>query len=271
MKSFPRIAEAYLRERIVKKSYANRVRAAAAGCKWVSEDWCNRYLRKRLSEVKSVTVAPERVLILSMWRFAYERGLVDSMPRGLVKIKVSRPPVRAWTLGQCCTAVKATFAEDATWLRSGAKLGVFLRCWILLGYETGARQEDLWMLRRGDFYGDTVAWTQNKTGVPLSKRLTQSCMDAVRQLSESAPGDLVLGWVMTKESGWRRLRRFLTKLEMPGSSKWLRRSSATHVEMAQPGKGRLHLGHKTVGLAERFYIDWTQVQGQIPQPPALLK
>jgi integrase len=271
MKSFPRVAEAYLRERIVNQSYARRVRAAAAGCRWVSVEWCNRYLRKRLSEVRSVTVAPERVLILSLWRFAYERGLVDSMPRGLVKIKVSRPPVRAWTLEQCCTAVKATFQDDGILLRSGAKLGVFLRCWLLLGYETGARQEDLWNLRRSDFFGDTVAWTQGKTGVPLSKKLTPACMAAVTAMLEGSPDGRVLGWAMVKESGWRRLRRFLKRLDLPGSSKWLRRSGATHVEILQPGKARLHLGHKTVGLAERFYIDWSQVRGQIPQTPVLLE
>lgn len=269
--SFRSAAERYLGERIVSRGYSRRVMAVAAGCRRFNEDSCNRFLKQRLAEVSSVTAAPDRVIVLTIWRYAYERGLVDSMPRGIVKIKVQRPPTRAWTLEQCCTAVKATFQHDRKRLRSGASLGVFLRCWILLGYETGARQEDLWRLRDTDFSGQTVQFTQSKTGNPVPKVLTPSCMEAVRAMLEASPDGRVLGWVMKKEGGYKRMRKHLESLKMRGSGKWLRRSGCTHIEIDHPGKGRLHLGHKTVGLAERFYIDWSQVHRDIPQTPNLLK
>lgn len=67
------------------------------------------------------------------------------------------------------------------------------------------------------------------------------------------------------------MRKFLLREKLGGSSKWLRRSSATHIEMQNPGKGRIHLGHRTIGLAEKSYIDWTQVRRDVPQAPRLLK
>lgn len=243
----------------------------AAACRTFDEAACNRFLKKRLEEVSSLTVAPERVILLTIWRYAYERGLVDSMPRGIVKIKVQRSPTKAWTVEQCCTSVKATFPLEKTLTRKGVSLGLFLRCWMLLGYETGARQSDLWRFREDDFTDSTVSWTQGKTGVPHTRELSDACMRAVRAMLRLSPDGRVLGWVMSKQSGHKRMRAHLRRLNLPGSGKWLRRSGCTHVEMRHPGKGRLHLGHKTVGLAERHYIDFSQIRNKSPRTPTLLK
>lgn len=231
----------------------------------------NRYLQKRLTEVAEVTAATERAMLVGIWRWAYETGIVDSLPRGIVKIKVRRRPTKAWTLEQCCTAVKGTFTLDSEVRGKGIGLGLFLRCWLLLGYETGARQGDLWSMESADFDGCTVRWSQHKTGEPIVKTLTPACLDAVKALLAKSPDGRVLGWVMTQHSGQRHLRKYLPSIGLDGSSKWLRRSGATHIEMAHPGKGRLHLGHLTVGLAERAYIDWSQVRRDIPTTPALLE
>jgi len=152
-------------------------------------------------------------------------------------------------------------------------VGLFLRCWMLLGYETGARHGDLWEMRQEDFDLDagTVRWSQHKTGEPHVKIMSRPCLLAVQEMLERSPDGRVLGWVMSKKSGHRRMRKYLRDMKYAGSSKWLRRSGATHIEMEHPGKGRLHLGHKTPGLAERCYIDWSQVRRDIPCVPSLLK
>jgi integrase len=264
-------AERYLAERQVSSVYAKRVRFIARGCGEFEVGACNRYLKKRLGEVSSVTVAPERVTIVSLWRHAFELGLVDNLPRGLLRVRVARPPVRAWTIGQCCTAVKHTFLLDGKILRCGAPLGVFLRCWMLLGYEVGARQADLWGLRGDDICDGTVAWTQRKTGAPHFRKLSGPCWLACQEMLKLSPDGRILGWVMTMGAGRKRMKALLRGLGMAGSGKWLRRSGATHIEMREPGKARVHLGHKTDGMAERFYIDWAQVSRDVPVTPALIE
>lgn len=240
-------------------------------CRTLSTDAINKYLHKRSKEIVSVTLATERAMLVGVWKWAYETGRIDSPPRGIVKIKVSRRPTRAWTLEQCCTGVKGTFAIKGMVRGKDIPMGLLLRCMMLLGYETGARLGDLWELRKEDFEGDTIRWSQHKTGDPHVKTLSQPCLDAVREMLAKSPDGRVLGWTMLKSSAGRRLVLYLREIGLSGSTKWLRRSGATHIEMAHPGKGRLHLGHRTVGLAERSYIDWSQVRRDIPCVPTLLK
>ena len=247
------------------------MKRVARDCKALSVDAYNRYLKRRLEQVASVTVQHERVVLLSLWRFAYETALVSDMPRGIVKIKTSKKPIRAWTVDQCCTAVKSTFQWDDKKLKSGASLGLFLRCWLLLGYETGARMSDLWRFREADFDGNAIHWTQGKTGRPVSKVLSPACMQAVRQMLRQSPDGRVLGWASGNDWACTTLKKFLRGVGLDGTSKWLRRSGATHIEMEHPGRGKLHLGHATVGLAEKHYIDWSQVRRDIPCTPTLLE
>jgi integrase len=260
----------YLRDRIVSSGYTTNLTRVASHVRRLDAASINQYLQQRSTVIAPVTLATERAMLVGLWRWAYETGAVERPPRGIVKVRVTRKPTRAWTIEQCCTAVKGTFALTTRLRGKGVTLGQFLRCWVLLGYETGARMGDLFRLSRENFEGDTCRWTQGKTGDPVVKVLTPACVSAVQELLAQSPDGRVLGWVMLKSSAQRAMRRYLRLLRLPGSSKWLRRSGCTHVEMANPGKGRLHLGHRTVGLAERSYIDWSQVRRDIPSPPALL-
>lgn len=61
----------------------------------------------------------------------------------------------------------------------------------------------------------------------------------------------------------------LDSVGVGGTSKWLRRSGATHIEIREPGKARHHLGHRTLDLAAKAYIDWPQVRREMPRPPEL--
>jgi len=265
------LVQEYLGERVVNSVYARNLTRISCRVGTLTVEHCNRYLRKRLTEVSTITVHWERAVIWQMWRYAYDRELVEGLPRGVVKIKAIRRPTRAWTLDQCCTAVKASFQHDLQQLRTGVFLGKFLRCWLLLGYESGARRADLWAMRRSDFVGDTLYWSQHKTGEPVAKVLSPECMQAVDAMLEGSPDGRVLGYAMHMQTGCKKMAVFLKAQKMSGSSKWLRRSGCTHVEMERPGSGRVFLGQKTLGIAEKNYIDWTQVRRDMPQAPRLLK
>jgi hypothetical protein len=84
-----------------------------------------------------------------------------------------------------------------------------------------------------------------------------------------SPDGTVLGWVCGQRQQMRIMRKFLDDCGVGGSSKWLRRSGATHIEIREPGKARHHLGHRTLDLAAKAYIDWTQVRREMPRTPEL--
>jgi len=206
---------------------------------------------------------------MTVWTWAYENRLVENPPRGVQKIRHRRPPIRAWTPEQVAHAIELTELHRGNRLRSGANLGVFLRCWLVLGYESGARWGDLWKMREDDFDGDALRWRCNKTDEIVYRTLTNLAVESVGEMLDASPDGRVLGWAAKKRHAMRLMHWHLRTCDLPGSSKWLRRSAATHVEKAHPGKARLFLGHRTPHMADQHYIDYAQIGGAGVAAPRL--
>lgn len=218
-----------------------------------------------------MTAKNDRSMLLILLRWAYDERIVDEYPRGIAKIKANRPPTRAWTLEQCCTAVKGSHAWRGRKFRSGADKGEFLECWLRLGYSTGARYGDLMKLHRKHFVGNRVYFSQNKTKTPINKSLPQETMQAVAAMLAKSPDGTVLGWACRKRWAMRLMKKLLRDCGLEGTSKWLRRTAATLVEKQAKGTAKIFLGHKTDGVADRNYIDWGQIDQKCPDPPRLIE
>ena len=229
----------------------------------------NSYLKQRLSQVSPKTAANERGMLLILWRWAYDQQLVSTYPRGVLKIKVPGKPVRAWSVSDCCTAVNHAIAKRGRRMRNGADIGRVLECWLMLGYATGARWSDLWAMTRKHLDGHVLRYTQNKTGNAITAILPENCLDAVHYMLLRSPDDRIIGWVCQKRWAMRMMQRHLRECGLSGSSKWLRRSAATHIEMQSPGKARVFLGHKTPTMV-RHYLDMGQLMADVPQAPQLV-
>ncbi len=268
--TFLKLAEMYLAERIVSDHYAANMRRVAGKCPTITVEAVNRYLRRRSEERASGTVKFERALILILWKWGFESGNLPAMPRGILKIKARRAPTRAWTVEQLREVLAATKPLEARVMRSGARVGAFLRAWALLGYETGGRFSDLMRFTGDNLDGDAVSWTQAKTGDPIVRTLSPACLAAVRAMAAGSPDGRLIGWACDRRQAMRLMRQHLDAVGVGGSSKWLRRSGATHIEIEQPGKAKHHLGHRTPGLAEQNYIDWSQVRANAPRTPDLI-
>jgi integrase len=268
--TFAEIAPLYLAERIVSQHYASNVARIAGRVGTLSVERVNRWLTKRVEEVSGLTARAERGVLLTLWNWAYDRGPVDAAPRGILKMKARRKPTKAWTLGQLKNLIAAAQAKRGTRLRGGADLGEFLACWILVGYETGARFGDVMAFTRDHLDGDTLSWTQSKTGDPIVRPLTPACLTLIDAMLAKSPDGRILGWVCRRRMAMRHMRLLLDSVGIGGSSKWLRRSGATHCEMEKAGTGRLHLGHRSPALFEQAYCDWSQLRTKTPRTPAIL-
>lgn len=271
VKTFAPVAERYLAQRVVCDQYGNLVRRIADQAGRISVDRINEWLKELLQTRSTVTVRTYRSIVLTLWKSAYDQGLVKEMPRGVMRVKARRAPTRAWTPEQMRHALAETHKLDGRRTRTGASVGVWLRCWILLGYECGSRFGDLWRFTADNLDGDVLRWTQGKTGDPISRTLSPSCVAACRQLLEASPDGRILGWVCSSRQAQARMRTFLDACGLQGTSKFLRRSGATHIEITAPGKAQLHLGHRTPGLAATNYIDWGQVRQHAPKTPDLME
>lgn len=265
-----KIADRYLADRAVCGAYRHHVRRIAGQCRELSTRRVNDYLKARLERASTITVSNERTILLSLNKYAWENGIIDAPIRGVMKIRRRRAPTRAWTLEQLRAAIDGTAKYAGRRLRSGAPLDKFLRAWIFLGYESGARFGDVMRFGREHLDGDILRWTQAKTGDPIVRHLSKACLEAAATMLALSPDGRVVGWGCGLRQASRIMRSHLDDCGIGGTSKWLRRSGATHIEMSQPGKASLHLGHRTPTLAAQAYIDWGQVRAAAPSTPELV-
>lgn len=265
------IASRYLSERDCCAQYAAQVTNLAAKIPEFSAQAVNAYLRERADSLSPSSVANDRRVILTLWRYAWEEDLIADAPRGVMRIKVPAKPVRAWTMAECRALVKGAEKYFSKRLRNGANLGLFLQTWVMLAYETGARYGDVFAWRAENFTGQAVGWVTSKTNVPCVRVVSEQTLELVQAMLKDSKDGTVLGWVCCRRQSFKFMRMLIASCGLPaGSGRWLRRSAATHVEMTQPGRAQWFLGHKTPGLAARHYLDQSQLAGAASGPPPLM-
>ena len=252
----------YLNERTLCKKFASSLSLLTQRCQEINSDSINAYLKRRLEDFSSVTAANERRQLMTLWRWAWENGKVKHPPRGVIRIKQRPKPIEAWTLGDLVKIIDKTEEYQGQVMRCGAEKSLFLRSWIMLGYETGARWGDLWSMTEDSLRGNVITWSTHKTNVVQHRPLTKRCLRDVNAMLEVSPDGSILSFVCNKRHAMRVMKKFLEECDMPGSSRWLRRSGATHVEITNPGKAKAFLGHKSPNMADKHYIDHSQIRSE---------
>lgn len=263
------ISLAYCSSRLLDPTYSQTIVRTATRCGSLDADTINAYLRARLGKVSRTTVKNERSMLLILWRWAYETHLTDHAPRGVAAVRAARLPIAAWSLDEVRRLVKQAGNHRGKLTRNGADMGAWLECWLVLGYETGARWGDLWAMRDTHVHGHQLRFSMRKTGEPAYRQLSPHCVALVTEMLRKSPDGRILGWVCGKRRAMRVMKSLLAECGLSGTSKWLRRSAATHIEQRQRGQAKAFLGHRSPGMAERHYIDWSQIPSELPTPPQL--
>jgi integrase len=137
----------------------------------------------------------------------------------------------------------------------------------LLTYHSGLRLGDVLALKWTDITTDgMLAITMQKTGDIINQRLPVEALAAVDPLRKSGK-PRIFGDLLNRSHTMEHFRRLVHAAGLPeGSSRWLRRSAATHLESISPGGARAFLGHRTSGLADRHYIDHSVLAVDKPTP-----
>jgi integrase len=270
-RTFASVARRYVSQRSICPEYERHVLRIADQAGRISSERINAYLRERLEKVSTITVRNERTILLQLVKSAYDAGLLKQPVRGVMRVKARRAPTKAWTVDQLRLAIATADGLAGRKTRRGAPLDLVVKGWLLVGYESGARFSDVWSFTGEHLEGDILRWTQAKTGDGIVRHLTPACVQACRKLLALSTDGRILGWACGKRQAVRIMRAHLDACGIGGTSKWLRRSGATHIEIAAPGMAKRHLGHRTPGLAERAYLDWGQIRQNAPQTPALLE
>jgi integrase len=145
----------------------------------------------------------------------------------------------------------------------------WLPAWILIGYDTGLRFGDILGLTRSNIRNGSVCCTANKTGKSLVRKLSSDATAAALVLIKTSNDGSLFSGILTRRRAFVSWNHFLKRHHLRGSSKWLRRSCATYLDLNTPGSATNYLQHSSPALAMRHYID--QSLGAVPEGPPSIK
>ena len=258
------LLDAYVASRETSKRYRESLlrtvrKANAAGLASVeafTPVQVNKFLAALSSALSATTRHNIRRELLTLWRYAFEEGLTEAMPIRIAKIKPSYAAPQAYSDSDLERLLHAA-STDATKVggTTTARVCDLLPAWIGIAYESGLRFEDVLGLSFSDIRNRTVTTKANKTRKALVRGLSAGTLQDIRKLqSLSTNGSLFL-WALTRRRAVKVWRAFLDRHGFDGSSKWLRRSCATYVEMKTPGSATRYLQHSNPSLVNNHYFD----------------
>lgn len=270
------LLDRYLREREASPRYIESLRrtvrkAASYGLNEVCQldpDSANDFLRGL--DLSPTTRGNIRRELLTLWRYAFDEGATDQQPVRVMRIKQRRSPPQAWDYGTLQRLLDA--AESDSRLiscRVCHPWSLVMPAWISIGFDTALRFTDILFLNKSNLLNGCIAVNAAKTGKVTVRSLSEYSQDAIAELLRHSPDGSFFRWCVTRRRMLLKWLAFLRENKLPGSSRWLRRSAATYVEIEQPGAASRFLSHSNPALARLHYIDPTLLS--VPNGPKSLR
>ena len=219
---------------------------------------------------KPITISNKRRQILTLWRAAFERRLLDRLPTRVRRMRLPEAVPHAWTLEEVQSLRSAANTLPGNFRLTKIPRSDWMTAFVDFEWDTALRLGDALSVERTDIWpGNYLVIVQQKTGHSHKCCLSERTMRSLERTGFQKRSLLFPLWA--DRSHFYKLFRQLRALAGlgTGSSKWLRRSSATYVEKRQPGAAMRHLGHRTPGLAYKHYVDPGICQEEVPRPPEL--
>lgn len=214
------------------------------------------------------TVRGYRGAIVMLWRYAYELGSLEHLPRRLRKIKVDPLVPCAWSEDELVRLLEQAIGFAGAY-RCGVRRSTFWVALILAIWDTGLRIGDLLRLDRSQVNDDGVGTVvQRKTNWPIVFQLSPRTLALLKEVTQDDRAT-IFGGVICRKTVFVTFKRIATAAGLAGGTKKIRKSGATAVERATPGAAMAYLGHRTPGLAYQYYVDPRLVGEKKPMPPPL--
>ncbi len=217
-------------------------------------DVVNGWLVLLEGQCAETTVANKRRQLKTLWIAAHDAGLAPPVGR-LRKIRVTPKIPEALSLDQIQRLIQ--FADRLGGCFNGTTtprrlyLGSLFRAY----YDSALRVTDLLSIERPwIFPGGFISLVQSKVKRAHRVVFRPETITAIDELLDGRTTGLIWPLWCHRRNFFKEIRRLFDAAGLPGSSKWVRRSSASYVERDNPGMGWRHLGHARPGLAESNYL-----------------
>jgi site-specific recombinase XerD len=235
----------------------------------------NAWLADLLDSVSRQTAHGYRNMILILWRFAYETEVVQEFPRRVRPIKVPKRHIEGYDTTQMQALLAVAGRLAGTYSKTRIERRLFWGAYLLVAWYSGLRVSDMLgitkdrITRQPDGSGQITIIMQ-KTGESIYRLLPADAMDVVgRCIASGRPRTLVFPLWGCRRDFFRNFVAIAVAANLPGTLRWIRRGSASEIERTVPGGGRLHLGHKSIGLFESAYKVDRIVNEKVHLPPRI--
>lgn len=231
----------------------------------LNRETLNGFVTWYLQRQEPATVAAKRSKLLTLWRAAFEEGLVPELPHRIKTVRIPEKVPEGWILPelqQIFTTIDRLEPSkfDARPQIGGCCRRLFFRAFAWSFLSHGLRLSAGCSVRRRDVRADltfTVRYYEQKTWVEQTKQFLPQAWEAIRALGEH---EFCLPYGQTKAQRrrigewWKHILREAGLDASRGTGpQQLRRTAASFKELQEPGSMQEFLGHKTPGLGKRRY------------------
>ena len=218
------------------------------------------------------TVKNNRGRVLCLWNDALDEGIIDNEPRRLRKVKIPRWIPTCWSPEEVARLLAVARKVPGRFIKSRVVKAKFWEAFVLFQWDCALRLGDVLRVETATVRGQSVfRLVQSKTNDIVVCQLRPETLAAIEA---TYPPDRkrVFGSALSRGRTLKDFRRLIEAAGLSretGTTRMLRKSSATAVEALHPGAAMRHLGHRTPGLAYKHYVDPRFISEAKPIAPAL--
>ena len=233
--------------------YAEQMRVLTKRLNWEPHDLTvariDAYLTTALQKLACTTVNNHRRMLNTLRKAAINDGLVvDECTRPIRRVKAIFGAVRAWSHDEIKHLISVAESLEGHTLH--CPLRILMPAYVTFGYTSGLRLGDMLAIRYEQVRGHRLSLVMQKTGQAHVVCLTDQSLAAIATLPRRGNGR-IFGDLVSRRQFINHFRVLVRKANLPGSSKFLRRSSATYAELnGIDATG--HLGHRTADMKRRY-------------------
>ena len=233
----------------------------------------NSWLAWLLERVSRETAHTHRRILLVLWRAAYEVEALAEYPRRVRPIKRPQRIIEGYDTEQMAELLRAADTLTGTFRQNSIERRLWWVAFLLVAWSTGLRLGDLLRIERGwvkpgEDGSGRLSLVMSKTGHVIHRLLPPNAMQALERLVLSGkPRKLCFPLWLDRREYFREFKALAESAGLPGSSKWIRRGSASEVEKLSAGMARYHLGHRSAQMFDLAYRVDRIVGSHVPLPP----
>jgi len=236
----------------------------------LTDDTVNRYLAWMIEQgFARETIAGRRRMLKTIWLEAFADSLVSQPPRKLRPIRTVDRVIDGYLREDMLALIATAKALPGNFRGTAVPRAGYWSSLLPAKWESTLRLGDILTFERAFIQpGGFISIVQNKTGRIVRRKFSSETLSLIDSFHDPARRHI---WgIRIKRRQWFRAFKQLASLAgVGGTSRWIRRGSASYCERERPGAGPESLGHSSPRMFYQHYKVDKICAAEPTEPPSL--